>query len=69
MVLAKNCSKKTGLTHFLKAKKEGKFVHALDAQDSYRLSSFAIADCLICLPENKEEFKEGELVEVHVLPQ
>ncbi|WP_018610867.1 gephyrin-like molybdotransferase Glp [Segetibacter koreensis] len=68
LILGKAYSKKTGLTHFLKGKKEGKFVYALDAQESYRLSSFANADCLICLPENKEEFKDNDLVEVHILP-
>ena len=68
LILGKAYSKKTGLTHFLKGKKEGNFVYALDAQESYRLSSFANADCLICLPENKEEFNDNDLVEVHILP-
>ncbi len=66
--LGKAYSKKTSLTHFLKGKKEGNIVFPLDAQESFRLSSFANADCLICLPEEKEEFKEGDLVEVHLLP-
>jgi len=68
LFLGKSYIKKTSLTHFLKGKKEGKFVYPLDAQESYRLSSFAQADCLICLPENREEFNEGDLVEVHLLP-
>lgn len=68
VLLKEAYDKRTGLTHFLKGKKESKCVHALDAQESYRLSSFANANCLICLPENKEEFKEGDLVEVHILP-
>jgi len=68
LVLSKAYSKKASLTHFLKGKKEGNFVYASDAQESYRLSSFANANCLICLPEDKEEFKEGDFVEVHLLP-
>lgn len=68
VLLKEAYDKRTGLTHFLKGKKESNFVHALDAQESYRLSSFANANCLICLPEDKEEFKEGDLVEVHILP-
>lgn len=68
LFLGKGYNNRTGLTHFLKGKKEGNFVYALNAQESYRLSSFAIANCLICLPGDKEEFKEGELVEVHILP-
>lgn len=66
--LGKAYTKKTSLTHFLKGKKEGNFVFPLDAQESFRLSSFANANCLICLPEDKEEFKEGDLVEIHLLP-
>ena len=66
--LGKAYSKKTSLTHFLKGKKEDNIVFPLDAQESFRLSSFANADCLIVLPENKEEFKKGDLVEVHLLP-
>lgn len=66
--LGKAYTKKTSLTHFLKGKKEGNFVFPLDAQESFRLSSFANANCLICLREDQEEFKKGDLVEIHLLP-
>ena len=66
--LIKASTKKTGLTHFLKGLHNGKTVSPLDAQESFRLSSFARANCLIVLEENKEEFSEGDMVEVHLLP-
>jgi molybdopterin molybdotransferase len=40
----------------------------LDAQESYRLSSYAKANCLIKLEEERTEYKQGEIVEVHLLP-
>jgi molybdopterin biosynthesis enzyme len=36
----------------------------LNQQESYLLNSFAIADCLIELEEDKEFFKQGEMVRV-----
>ena len=67
--LASGDSKKAGLTHFLKGKIVDDEVMPLTAQESYRLSSFAIADCLIVLEEDRTEFNKGEVVEVHLLPQ
>lgn len=65
----KNCyQKKTGLTHFLKGQLDTHGVSILNAQESFRLSSFARANCLVVLEEEKEDFLEGDLVEVHVLP-
>ncbi|MCX2492416.1 molybdopterin molybdotransferase MoeA [Pedobacter sp. PF22-3] len=61
-------SKALGLTHFLKGKYENGLVTPLTAQESYRLSSFAQANCLICLDETKEHFKEGEILTVLILP-
>lgn len=60
--------KALGLTHFLKGKYENGLVTPLTAQESYRLSSFAQANCLICLDETKEHFKEGEILTVLILP-
>ena len=66
--LGKSCNKNTSLTHFLKGKKDGETVFPLDAQESFRMSSFANANCLIYIPEDKQECKEGDFVEVHLLP-
>ncbi|HJS53981.1 MAG TPA: gephyrin-like molybdotransferase Glp [Chitinophagaceae bacterium] len=67
--LAKAFQKNTGLTHFLKSFYDGKTAMPLDAQESYRLSSFAKANCLIQIDEGVTTLKEGELVDVYLLPQ
>lgn len=60
--------KPAGLTHFLKGYYDGHFVAPLDAQESYRLSSFARANCLVQINEEVTECKKGEMVEIHLLP-
>ncbi len=57
----------SGLTFFLKGLLEDNKVIALDAQESYRLSSYAKANCLIKLDEERTEYKAGETVEIHLL--
>lgn len=60
--------KNAGLTHFLKAfYSEGK-VTPLHAQESFRLHSFAQANCFIVLPEESLGCKENEAVTIHILP-
>lgn len=66
--LARSFQKASGLTHFLKGIYDGKAAIFLDAQESYRLSSFAKANCLIQINENVTTCKEGEIVDVHLLP-
>jgi len=66
--LSKPFQKNTGLTHFLKGIYDGKTATPLDAQESYRLSSFAIANCLIQIDEEITSLKEGELVDLYLLP-
>jgi molybdopterin molybdotransferase len=66
--LSKPFQKNTGLTHFLKGIYNGKTATPLDAQESYRLSSFAIANCLIQIDEETTSLKEGELVDLYLLP-
>ncbi|KGO85527.1 molybdopterin-binding protein [Flavobacterium rivuli WB 3.3-2 = DSM 21788] len=63
-----NYYKPAGLTHFLKAfYKEGK-VTPLHAQESFRLHSFAQANCFIVLPEESTGCAVGDSIEVHLLP-
>ena len=59
-------TKTNKLTNFLKAQCTEHNVALLSAQESYRLSSFATANCLVCLPEDGTEYREGDIVEVHV---
>jgi molybdopterin molybdotransferase len=65
--LAKAIEKPAGLTHFLKGFYDGEKAMPLDAQESYRLSSFARANCLIKINESVTACNEGENVEIHLL--
>lgn len=56
------------LTHFLKAIYSGWEVRLLTGQESYKLNSFARANCLVVVPETTGFVKEGDEVEVHILP-
>ena len=67
--LERSFKKVAGLTHFLKGLYDGKTAVPLDAQESFRLSSFAKANCLIQVDEDTTSLKEGELVDVYLLPQ
>ena len=63
-----NYTKPAGLKHFLKAfYKDGK-VTLLHAQESFRLHSFAQANCFIVLPEESTGCAAGDTVEAHLLP-
>lgn len=61
--------KPIGLTHFLKGFYQDGMAKPLNAQESFRLSSFALANCLICLNEAQEDFHEHEIVDVLLLPE
>ncbi|MEO6833573.1 MAG: gephyrin-like molybdotransferase Glp [Chitinophagaceae bacterium] len=62
--LSHDFTKKAGLTFFLKGKANREEVAILNNQASYLMNSFAIADCLIELEDDKEQFTNGELVDV-----
>ena len=61
-------TKKPGLTHFLKGYFDREGVKVLQAQESYRMQSYAVCNCLIVLPEAETDFVKGQEVEVHLLP-
>ncbi|MCX8530743.1 molybdopterin molybdotransferase MoeA [Chryseobacterium luquanense] len=61
--------KPAGLTHFLKAFYSNGKVTPLHAQESFRLHSFAQANCFIVLPEESLGCEENEEVTVHLLPK
>ena len=67
--LALPYQKPAGLKHFLKGYYDGQRAFPLDAQESYRLRSFAKANCLIVIEEEQTECPEGQLVEIHLLPR
>lgn len=61
-------TKAKGLTHFLKGNFCDGAVTPLNAQESFRLSSFAQANCLVCLPEEVTKIEAGETVNIILLP-
>ncbi len=65
--LANDFSKKAGLTFFLKGKINGNSVSILNDQESYKMNSYALADCLVELEEEKEEFKKSEVVSIRII--
>lgn len=65
--LAEDFNKKAGLTYFLKGKMGERDVTVLNNQESYKLNSFAVADCLIEFDEEGENFKKGDLVNVRMI--
>lgn len=66
--LAKGYQKPAGLTHFLKGHYNDGEAVPLNAQDSFQMSSFAQANCLICLDEARTDFSAGEFVNILLLP-
>jgi molybdopterin molybdotransferase len=68
-ILKNEFRKVKGLTQFLKAYIEDGEVEILEAQESYRLRSFASANCLAALDENRLDYEKGEMVTVRMLPK
>jgi molybdopterin molybdotransferase len=69
MAPLKNSFKKpAGLTHFLKGFYDNETVIVLDGQESYKLSSFAKANCLIQVDEDITVCAAREMMEIHLLP-
>jgi molybdopterin molybdotransferase len=58
-----------GLTQFLKSRYEEGEVEILEAQESFRLRSFAVANCLVALAEDRLDYEKGEMVTVRLLPK
>ena len=66
--LRERIEKPAGLTHFMKAFVANGEIRALNAQESFRLSSFAKANCLLLVPEETTTVNVGDEVELHMLP-
>jgi len=62
-------TKTAGLTHFLKAHFEDGKVTPLNAQESFRMSSFAQANCMIELEEEQTVYTAGTTVKVYLIPE
>lgn len=59
--------KAAGISHFLKGHYDGTSVYILNAQESYRLRSFAKSNCLIYFDEQTTHCPDGTLVEIHLI--
>ncbi|WP_194777926.1 molybdopterin molybdotransferase MoeA [Pararhodonellum marinum] len=59
--------KKEGLTQFMKGRLTDGLVHLLTGQESYKMNSFAVSNCLVELPESDTDLAKGTLVKVHLL--
>jgi molybdopterin molybdotransferase len=68
-ILTHTYTKAAGLTHFLKAHFNDGNVTPLSAQESFRMSSFAQANCMIELPEGETDFAAGAKVKVYIFPE
>jgi molybdopterin molybdotransferase len=66
--LAVAYKKPAGITHFLKGIFDGQQVQLPQGQESYKLNSFAIANCLVVIPEAVTHIAAGENIEIHLLP-
>lgn len=66
--LAADYKKPSGLTHFVKAFFDGNSVSILTGQESFKLNTFAQANCLAVLPESETIFNSGDLIDIHILP-
>jgi len=67
-VLGADVTKPAGLTQFLKGDFQNGLAQPLGAQESFKLSSFANANCLICLEETRDNYVKGEEIGVLLLP-
>lgn len=65
--LSNSFNKKPGLTHFLKGYTNLQTVTILPDQESYKLTSFAPANCLVIIPEEITELKAGDKVNYHLI--
>ena len=63
-ILMNEYTKKSGLTHFVKAFVENNKVEILNNQLSYQMDAYTKANAFAILPENQEHFQIGDKVEV-----
>lgn len=66
--IADGVIRKMDRAQFLKANVENGRVHVLEGQSSAMLNTFALANAQVYIPANSQERKQGDLVEVHLLP-
>lgn len=60
--------KSTVLKQFMKAFYNGENVMIHSGQESFKLASYAAANCLAVLPESSTTLSKGDLIEIHLIP-
>ena len=65
--LAAPFKKMIPFTQFLKGYYDGNAVMPLASQESYKMNSFAVSNCLIVLEETDEECRKGDIKEIHLI--
>lgn len=60
--------KTNGLKQFMKAFYNGAHVMLHSGQESYKLGSYAVSNCLAILPEECTFISKGDSIEVHLIP-
>lgn len=63
-IFTSNFKRKSGLTQFLKGIASNNKVEMTEGQESYRMDGFALANCLIEIPEDAESVQAGESVKI-----
>lgn len=66
--LAAAYKKNNQLTLFLKGLYRDGYVAILPAQESYRMRTFAVANCFVVLDETERHYEANEKVDIHLLP-
>ena len=66
--LEKPLSKAHPLTHFLKGYYDGHVVNLLEAQESFRMRTYAEANCLVVHEADIMEYQKGDQITIHLLP-
>lgn len=61
-------TKSTVLKQFMKASFNGEHVMLQSGQESYKLVSYAGANCLAVLPEDCKALSKDDLIEIHIIP-
>ncbi|MCP9750505.1 gephyrin-like molybdotransferase Glp [Ferruginibacter sp. HRS2-29] len=65
--VSSDISKPAGFTHFLKGYYNGDTVEVLSAQESFRMRSFAKANCLVEIEGDSTGLNKGELTNVYLI--
>jgi molybdopterin molybdotransferase len=60
--------KSSGLKQFMKALYNGENIMLQSGQESYKLASYAGANCLAVLPEDCKALSKGDIIEIHLIP-